>query len=510
MLQMGNYTIQVMLQFSQTDSNCQNVSLNGLIQMYAIQFAIDKFNSNPIYNRSFTIGLQLDDDCGQLPTTMARGIEIVSLYRNNSVCRSDFLSCGESREPEIRELIKKASAVIGTSFSFTSIPLSSLMSLYDIPQVSPSASSRLLSKRELYKSFFRTIPSDTNQITVMIEMFKRFDWNYIFAIGSDDDYGKLGISELKQKLSNKDICIYKDEYIPYQSSTTATKIEEVIKKIKARSTAKVVVLFLYVDIGRQILKRAQEEGIERIWVTSEAWNPAAVTTFNQPEYNFPSQTHGIISVSLKRYKLEILIDFIRKQITNDYKCNNWLKQYILNAHGCQLDSYDYDKKAFECSNTNPLSLEKILNDIRDNQPGFLQNLIDAATALSLSMHQAMEKKCGNSSDCSSLTLTPDEVTKKMEEVKFENEQNKTISFSLGDPTNVLYTIENLVQKNGTLVYAEVGNWTTTNGLVLNKDLIHWPRWFNASLDQPAGSHPSSMCYEKCKPGKRKYDSCLKI
>ena len=90
-LENGNYTIQALLYFSEMGTNCSQVSKSGLAQMYSIRYAIGKFNDDPFYGGRARIGLQLDDSCGKLPTTMARGIEVVSFHRNNSVCRSDFI-----------------------------------------------------------------------------------------------------------------------------------------------------------------------------------------------------------------------------------------------------------------------------------------------------------------------------------------------------------------------------------------------------------------------------------
>ena len=217
----GNYSVQALITLtedSKTDK-CSKVSRDGLVRVFAINYAINKFNNDSNYSKYATLGLQIDDVCRQLPTTMARGIEVISFHRPNSVCRADFLKC-DAKSLTNQVVVQKASAVIGTAMSFTTIPLASLMSLYSIPQVSPSASSRLLNKKNLYKSFFRTIPSDTNQVKAMISVFKKFEWNYIFAVGSDDDYGKLGVSDLKQEAALHEICISKDEYIPFQSEKT--------------------------------------------------------------------------------------------------------------------------------------------------------------------------------------------------------------------------------------------------------------------------------------------------
>jgi len=515
-LENGNYTIQALLMFSEMESGCAKVSQSGLVQMYSIKYALEKFNRDPFYGSRATIGLQLDDSCGQLPITMARGIEVVSYHRSNSVCRSDFIRCEKDKKPSLKNAdIKKASAVIGTSMSFTTIPLSSLMSLYDIPQISPSASSRLLSKKDLYKSFFRTIPSDTNQIKAMLAIFKRFKWNYIFAVGSDDDYGKLGVSDLKLLTSNtkedEKICIFKDEYIPYQSKKTEAKINEVVEKIKEGDKAKVVVLFLYVqNIGEKIIQRAKELGVERIWLTSEAWNPAAATIFSQQDkLEFKNQTHGILSVSLQKQELPGLKSYIRKQVQETYMCNEWLRNYVLNTHGCDITSMK--NNAFQCASGNKVLQVSDVVEALTELPGTVDRLIDATYSLGLAMQTVLNATCPNANErCNVPTLHPANITDAMKSIKFENDQGQSISFVDGEPKHAFYTIENLVFDGAKFSYKPVGNWSENN-LQLDIADIQWPYWFEESRKNNKNNNESSMgieeedfpasrCSQKCPPG----------
>ena len=506
-LEDGNYTIQALLFFSKMGTMCSKVSKSGLAQMYSIRYAIGKFNNDPFYGNRAQIGLQLDDSCGQLPITMARGIEVVSFHRNNSVCRSDFIRCNRDKVKNVT--IREASAVIGTSMSFTTIPLSSLMSLYDIPQVSPSASSRLLSKRDLYKSFFRTISSDTNQIKAMLDIFKRFKWNYIFAIGSDDDYGKLGVSDLKQltastssndQSEDEKICIFKDEYIPYSSDKTESKIQEVVTKIKEGDKAKVVVLFLYVQsIGERIIAEAQRQGIERIWLTSEAWNPAAAEIFTNKTH-LHNQTHGILSVSLQRQKLHGLKLYIRNEIRNNYHCNEWLKQYIERKfEGCRVTKLRQQDDVFECagSTTKQVNVSAVIAELTQ-LPGTTDRLIDAAYSLGLAMHTVLNETCPDPTQpCKVEKLQPSLITAAMDRISFTTEQGTNFSYSKGEPTTAFYTIDNLVFDGTKMVYNQVGNWSE-NRLQLDIETIQWPYWFKQNASSMA--YPVSRCSPECKPG----------
>ena len=152
--------------------NNSKIDLISLLTMIAIQFVIDKPQKSSALLLGIRLRYQFDDTCTNLPATMARGIEIVSLHCPFSYCRVGFLESNNQQS--------NRSLFVGTAYSFTSIPLASLLGLYHILY--------------LYKSFFRTIPSDDNQVLAMLDTPQKFNWNYVFAVGNDDNYGKLAIS----------------------------------------------------------------------------------------------------------------------------------------------------------------------------------------------------------------------------------------------------------------------------------------------------------------------------
>ncbi|XP_057308679.1 extracellular calcium-sensing receptor-like [Hydractinia symbiolongicarpus] len=491
----GNYTIQGLLTLATSESDCSVVSRDGLVRSYAVKYAIDKANKDESMTRWATLGLQLDDICRSLPMTMARAIEIISFHRPNSVCRMNFLKCdGDVKRADV----KKAIAVIGTQTSFTTIPLASLMSMYYIPQVSYAASS----KKKLFKSFFRTIPSVKSQILAMLDIFARFNWTYVFAIGSDDDYGKPAVSDLKREASNRNVCISHDEYILYQSQKTKQSVVDVVKKIKATPKAKVVVLFCYVNgLGNYILEEAAKQGVDRVWLTSEAWNPDAARL----SMNLQNQVKGILTVSLKTYKLKHLVEYMEEQIKNDWACNMWLKNYLKNSEfRCEPIGISADKTMLTGNNCN-VSISHVV-DTLSVMPGKIDSLIDSVTAVTVAVKRLLQKLCSdNNTTCNNLEFTDKEMrqlTAEMFNVSFVNDQNLTVSFNdAGDPKFSFYTIENLQVVNGSYVFVPVGNWSELEelGSRLKLDLakIKWPHWFENNLDK---KHPISRCSEKCVPG----------
>ena len=56
-------------------------------------------------------------------------------------------------------------------------------------QVSFFSTSTVLSNRDRYPYFLRTIPSDVNQAQAMVELVKLFNWTYVSVIYEESSYG---------------------------------------------------------------------------------------------------------------------------------------------------------------------------------------------------------------------------------------------------------------------------------------------------------------------------------
>ena len=486
----GNYTIHALITLSDGEK-CDKISRNGVIKSFAIQYAIDQGNKD--FLKYGNVGLRLDDIC-DLKTTMARGIEIIAIHRPNSICRPDFLNC-KSGSP-IGIDAKRPTAVLGTDTSFTTVPLANLLSMFNITQVSYGATTRVLStKRDLYKSFFRTVPSDTHQLKVMLDIFVKFKWNYIFAIGSDDDYGRLAVSEMKTLALKKDICITV-EYIPnkLKEQVLKEKVIKVVEKMADMKKAQVVVLFCFVkDLGLGILEQAKVKGLQRIWITSEAWNPSAKYEFKE---SLKEQVDGLLTVSLKGNPLPKLGSYISHQVITNFKCNIWLMNYLENKYKCKPNTiYDNLFKGNNCT----IKVFDVISNL-SILPGKIDRLIDATSTLFKGIHNIVKRKCENiKGHCNIKTIEPNELTREINDISFENEQGEEISFLHGDLKYAYYTIDNLRWKDGSYEYVKVGSWSEKRKgkeLLLREEKIIWPKWMKDNNTK----YPESNCSEECVPG----------
>lgn len=66
--------------------------------------------------------------------------------------------------------------IVGASSSSVSVPVAGLLRVFKISQISYASTSALLSNRDLYDYFFRTVGSDNFQATAMLDIIKKYDW----------------------------------------------------------------------------------------------------------------------------------------------------------------------------------------------------------------------------------------------------------------------------------------------------------------------------------------------
>ena len=61
-------------------------------------------------------------------------------------------------------------------------------------QVSYESTAEILSDKIRFPSFLRTVPSDFYQTKAMAHLIRQSGWNWIGAITTDDDYGRLALN----------------------------------------------------------------------------------------------------------------------------------------------------------------------------------------------------------------------------------------------------------------------------------------------------------------------------
>ena len=477
------------------EDKCQKVRKTGVVDILIMKYAIEKVNKDNTILPNITLGYQVDSSCESLPAALSRGIDTISLFHPDDICKKEFEECGKSlinNRPTKKGYVH-ISAVIGTRNSYTTIPLAGLLSLYNIPQVSPYASSRLLSRAK-FGSFFRTIPSDSNQAEAMLDVLAYFNWNYVVAIGSGAEYGKLAIADIKSKSQERDICIVLDEFIKLYEDLP-TQIKEIMQKIKATPNAKVVILFTLIEeIGELLLSEAEKQGVKRVWLTSEAWNPYAL------KLNVPlAQKVGMLTISLKGAKVNKVTQILQDMMKRDYQCDIWLNYYIKQNFNCSVTNLINDTLFGEFCDENEnncrpckMKLQRVMDDLSETIPSSLNIIIDAVNTIAHGIHNTIQKACKSEICRKQLSIEPKYLTEEIHKLKFVNDIGDSVSFDeAGDPLNPRYSIENIQEIDGKLRYVKVGEWST-KGLSLESSKIQW--------HHQESEIPTSKCSADCQKG----------
>lgn len=199
-----------------------------------------------------------------------------------------------------------------------------------LSQVSYASSSRLLSNRNEYKSFLRTIPNDEHQATAMADIVEYFRWNWVGTVAADDNYGRPGIEKFREESAERNICIdfsvFIDQYLPED------QLEEVVRDIQ-NSTAKVIVVFSSGPDLEPLIKEIVIRNITgRIWLASEAW--ASSSLIAMPE--FFHVMGGTIGFALKAGQMPGFRDFLQKVHPKKSATNGFIKEFWEETFNCYL------------------------------------------------------------------------------------------------------------------------------------------------------------------------------
>uniref|UniRef100_A0A667XH54 Olfactory receptor C family, n1 n=1 Tax=Myripristis murdjan TaxID=586833 RepID=A0A667XH54_9TELE len=218
-------------------------------------FAIEEINNHPTLLPNISLGYRILNSCGSPPNALRAALMLVSSpeeMESSSLC-----------PPPI-------SAIIAEAGSSRSLVLAEAFGPFQVSYFSTCA---CLSDKTKYPTFFRTIPSDFYQVKALAALVKRFGWQWIGAIQSDNDYGRNGILAFTKEVKKFGVCV---AFVGTVLQTyKMDKILHVVEMIK-QSTVKVILAFVPKGDLYPLMKEVVKQNITGIqWIASEAWITAA-------------------------------------------------------------------------------------------------------------------------------------------------------------------------------------------------------------------------------------------
>ena len=412
---------------------CKYLNEQTVQWIQAMIYTIDQINNRSDILPNITIGYHIRDTCDSASLGILQTISLIPGEIGDGIAQRDHSPppCSCANASNLRRPI--VAGIIGGKRSRVSIPVASLVSNFNLPQISYASTSPALTDRRRYKSFFRTVPSDIYQAMALVDIMKHFGWNYVSVIAIDDSYGRQGMNELSKQAKLNDICMAAVEYIRDPTDTEA--ISRILNRIENIAKSKVIILFTTEYDAINVLHQAELRNLTGyVIISTEAWsNSLKFTRFN------PEVVGGMIGLSLEGRTDRQFEQYLR---TRDF-CNNLVNPWFLEMWRSKLIQHDIhvDQVVDQCSISSVYHGN--YSDDFYYQTSKAAFVMDAVKALAVAVHNTL--KC-NSEYCSQAQLNRLDRSRLLSElakVTFPGESMDHFRFTANHNGRPKYNIVNL-------------------------------------------------------------------
>ena len=471
------------------NNECTRILPYIIQDIEAMALTIDRINNDTNFLPGVTLAYEIRDTCILPNYALEQSLNLIT-----------------AREPLEGGMSLGVSGVVGTSFSSVSIPVASLLRLFMIPQISYAATAEVLSDKSRFDYFFCTLPPDSLQARAIAAVIIKFNWTYIIAIHSDDDYGKGGIAALKNELeianASSQLCLC--SVMPISDSATSEDYNGIVDKIDQEwvANSSVVILFAHLHNAEGIfeaLLQRQEINTEFVkrnitWIGSDSWGDNVSPRYNKIARGSLST---IPQVRLSKYFDEY---FLSLHPSKNNTRNPWFNEYWEEIFNCSLGGR---KDIGDCD---------LDNQVQSRENGYLQNtflpfVIDAVYAFAHALHQMQQDHCpGSEGLCREILETRgllkqtvikgELLLQYLHNVSFEGTSANKIQFDENGDRQGGYDIVNLqMDSDRHYKYIRVGSWyhNRITPLIIHGD-IQWKHSMNSS------DVPESICSRPCGGG----------
>ncbi|KAI4902495.1 hypothetical protein NFI96_014848, partial [Prochilodus magdalenae] len=172
---------------------------------------------------------------------------------------------------------------------------------------------------------------DEYQAIAMAAIIDHFQWNWVIAIASDDEYGRPGIEKFENEMLQRDICI--DLNVLISQYLDEAEIVRLADRIE-NSTAKVIVVFASGPDVEPLVKEMVRRNItDRVWLASEAWAISSLVA--KPEYL--DVMGGTIGFALRAGQIPGLKEFLQQVHPKKSSHNEFVREFWEETFNCYLE-----------------------------------------------------------------------------------------------------------------------------------------------------------------------------
>uniref|UniRef100_A0A667X7U8 Olfactory receptor C family, u1 n=1 Tax=Myripristis murdjan TaxID=586833 RepID=A0A667X7U8_9TELE len=465
---------------------CSGFDHRAFRWMMTMVFAVEEINYNTDLLPGVKLGYRIMDSCDHVHTSLRA---LLSLKGVEGTVQSETSPACLAGAP--------VPAVIGLASSSPTGAVAHTVGPFSIPVVSYFATCACLSDKQIYPSFFRTVPSDLFQVRGLVQLVTHFGWRWVGTLGTLDDYSLYGIQAFSQQLKQQGGCLAFHLTVP--KSPTVAAIRSIADAL-LRSKAQVVVAFATEGQLLGLLSELAERNVTGIqWVASEAWVTASLLTSPR----FHPLLEGTLGFSFPGARIPGLKEFLLKVRPSPKPGFEFVNMFWEELFGCRSVCGNYKGVAGMPACTGAEDLRHTDSSYTDvSQVRISYNVYKAVYAIAHALHHLLEcdsveptkGMCKNSKP-----FTSRQLLYQLKTVNFTNQFGEKVYFdSNGEPVP-LYDIINWQKDNkGDIRFIKVGSYDGSDSLgkqlQMEQSAILWTGG--------QAKVPVSMCSAPCPPGNR--------
>ncbi|CAN0337537.1 unnamed protein product [Lampetra fluviatilis] len=457
---------------------CTGLYMRYLTWMYTMLYAIDEINERQDLLPDIRLGYDIYDSCTNVMKSLEAGVALMKATEDLT------------RPPLV--------GVIGDGNSKQTVVLAQMLGLHDVPLISYAASAPALGNKAEFPTFMRTIPGDSSQSKALAELVGHFRWTWIGTLGSDDEYGRQGLSHFENEVASMyKVCFSFRLWIP--KNAQYNDITKIVDTIADSNVMSIVVFAIDTDFEPVLKEVVRRNIVDRIWVASEGWITSPY--LNKPEY--APTLEGTIGFDVAQGNVQDIMDYLRNPMR--VAENPFGDEYLKEAFGCMLPTAGPNHSDTSTDTNNATSAGNFPSPATSNETAPNHSKYPAVYTVAHALHDLLDcdtkRGADEKSSCASVSnIQPWQMLMKMHDLNFQLNNYSVKFFKNGDPLPH-YVLKNWQrQKDGTLVIKNVGTYeyskegTNTSALHFTSE----PMWKNSSSTVPA-----SMCSVPCIKGQRK-------
>ena len=457
------------------DNSCWGIRTSAVEASEAMVFAIRSINADSTLLPNVSLTFDIRDTCSIPNKALEQSLSYVQTPVASRISNKSLAVSG----------------IVGAGFkSSVSEAVASLFRLFKIPQISYGSSSVILSDRIRFDYFFRTLPSDAHLARAMADVVNYFNWSYILALYSNDNYGESGLKIILEKIKGKNngtSCVADRIPLPISIEGSDAMYDTIVERMNKTwiRNATVVLLFGYkrqatavLQAISRLLEREPDSPLQYLtWVGCDALKVSSV---------YHRLVRGMIRVEFRVKGSHSFQNDFTSMTPSTALGNPHFNEYWETEFNCSMSG-----EGQRCP-------ERRQNDY--DQENQVSSIIDAVYAFAHAIHALIEEFCPSHDLCSKIvvrntagmnvngTMIRDYL---LYNLSFPGLSADVVRFDSSGNDRSSYYVKNLQKRPGNAYeYEIVGTWDPVNLLNLTGN-IHWN-----NRDEV----PTSVCSLPCENG----------